>query len=189
MDDSIRRTLVDLDAFLGGHEVPFAVIGGIAVAIRGEPRFTADIDVVVGIDRDAAVELLRSVARSAFEPLFPGAEDVVRDAFLLPLRHRVTQIKVDIAVGATGFEQQVIRRAPTESLGGLSVRVATSEDLLLMKALAGRPRDAEDARGIVSRQVGGIDWDYVIETGRQLQEVVDQDIVSQLLALRRESEA
>ena len=102
MDDSIRRTLVDLDAFLGGHEVPFAVIGGIAVAIRGEPRFTADIDVVVGLDQDAAVDLLRSVARSAFEPLFPGAEDVVRDAFLLPLRHRVTQIKVDIAVGARG---------------------------------------------------------------------------------------
>ena len=68
------------------------------------------------------------------------------------------------------------------------MRVATSEDLLLMKALAGRPRDAEDARGIVSRQVGGIDWDYVIETGRQLQEVVGQDIVSQLLALRRESD-
>lgn len=188
MDDPIWRTLADLDAFLREHEVPFAVIGGIAVAVRGEPRFTADIDIVVGIDQDAAIDLLRSVARSAFEPLFPGVEDVVREAFMLPLRHRGTQVKVDIAVGATGFEGQVIRRAPTEPLGGVSVRIATAEDLLLMKAMAGRPRDTEDSRGIASRRAGTIDWDYVLETGRQLQEAVDQDIVPQLLALRRESE-
>ena len=146
------------------------------------------MDIVLGIDQGATIDLLRSVANSAFEPLFPEAEDVVREAFLLPLRHRVVQVKVDIAVGATGFEQQVIRRASTESLGGLSVCVATAEDLLLLKVLAGRPRDAEDARGIVSRQGRGIDWDYVLETGRQLQQVVDQDIVSELLALRPEGE-
>jgi hypothetical protein len=187
MDDSIRRTLVDLDAFLRRHDVPFAVIGGIAVAIRGEPRFTADIDVVLGIERDSATELLRSVARSAFEPLFPGVEDVVREAFLLPLRHRRTLVKVDLAVGATGFERQVIRRAPAESIGDLTVPVATAEDLLLMKTLAGRARDADDARGIILRRRGEIDWDYVMETGRQLQEAIDQDLVSPLLALRRES--
>ena len=188
MDDPVRRTLADLDTFLRKREVPFAVIGGIAVAVRGEPRFTEDIDVVVGVDRDAAIDLLGAVAHSPFEPLFPGVEDVVRDAFLLPLRHRTTRVKVDAAVGATGFERQVIRRAPAEQLGGLLIRVATAEDILLMKILAGRPRDADDARGIVLRRGEEMDWDYVLETGRQLQEALDQDIVSPLRALRREGD-
>lgn len=186
MDDAIRRTLRDLETLLTAHDVAYAVIGGIAVAIRGEPRFTADIDVVVGIDRDAALELVAGLRHTAFEPLFPGVEDVVLHAFLLPLRHRDTLVTVDVAVGATGFEQQVIRRARHDSIGGLSIPVATAEDLLLLKTLAARPRDVEDARGIALRQKGKLDWDYVFETGRQLGEALSDDLVSRLLMLRRE---
>jgi hypothetical protein len=95
---------------------------------------------------------------------------------------------VDLAVGATGFERELIRRAPMESLGDVSIRVATAEDLLLMKILAGRPRDTEDARGIVSRGGDGLDWEHVLEIGRQLGEAVGEDLVAPLRALRREAE-
>jgi len=35
---------------------PFAVVGGIAVSARVEPRFTRDLDLVVSVEDDAGAE-------------------------------------------------------------------------------------------------------------------------------------
>ena len=67
------------------------------------------------------------------------------------------------------------------------IPVATSEDLILMKIVAGRPRDQDDVRGIVARSGKGLDWTYPIETGRQLGEAIGQDVTSVLRSLREES--
>jgi len=61
-----------------------------------------------------------------------------------------------------------------------------SEDLILMKVIAGRPRDLEDVRGIVARSLERLDWRYLLETGRQLGEAIGQDLASTLRSLRGE---
>ncbi len=184
MSDEFDKTLQDLAAFLEAESVPYAVIGGIAAVVRGEPRFTADVDVVIGVELDRATELIAALESAPFQPLFAGVAEVLRAAFILPMRHRATQIRVDMAVGLTGFEQQVIRRASSVVLAGRSIPVATAEDLILLKLLAGRPRDTDDIAGIVARQHDSLDWDYLFRTGEALQEAVAQDIVSPLRMLR-----
>ena len=84
----------------------------------------------------------------------------------------------------TGFEQEAIRNATAEDFGGLLIPVVTAEDLLLMKMLAARPRDTEDAAKILLRQRGSIDWDYVLRTARALEESIELDIVVPLERLR-----
>ena len=184
MNQALRLTLRDIAAFLRSEKLPFAVIGGIAVGLRGEPRFTADVDLVIGADVDRALSFLRAVEGSSFVPLFADVSEVVASAFIIPLRHRKTGIKVDLAIGLTGFERQLLERAENLPLGGVQLPVATAEDLLLMKVLADRPRDAEDARRIVDRQGPNLDWAYVLEMGRQLQEAISQDIVAKLRQLQ-----
>jgi hypothetical protein len=102
VEDAIRRTLSDAGAFLKAHSVPFAVIGGIAVSVRGEPRFTADIDLVIGVEIEKGLELLAAVKGSAFAPLFQGAEEVVRRSYIPagPLSPAVPQRQV-LAVPAS----------------------------------------------------------------------------------------
>src|SRR5258708_3939410 len=52
IDAVLRQAAADLDA-IGAR---WAVIGGLAVAFRAEPRFTKDVDVAVAVadDREAA---------------------------------------------------------------------------------------------------------------------------------------
>lgn len=184
VNDAIHRTLADVADFLNKQDVPFAVIGGIAAAVRGEPRFTADVDIVVGIELDRAVALIDAAGKTPFRPLLSDAADVVRVAFLLPLRHIETNIKVDLAIGVTGFERQMITRSTIVEFGDCSMPVATSEDLILMKLLAGRPRDTDDASGIIARQGEALDWEYLLKVGGELQQAVSQDILNQLQRLR-----
>lgn len=186
MRDALHRTLDDLTDFLEIQAVPFAVIGGIAAGVRGEPRFTADVDVVIGVDVDRALAMVDALAGSRFRPLFPDVIQVIRTAFILPIRHRETEIKVDLALGLTGFEQQLIARAPKMKLANRVVPVATSEDLILLKVLAGRPRDDDDITRIVARHGDALDWDYLLQTAEALQEAVSQDIMSPLKKLRSE---
>ena len=129
MSEPLHKTLTDIVDFLNDQGVPFAVIGGIATSVRGEPRFTAAVDIVIGTDVDRCLELLGAVEDSAFRPLFREASKVVQTAFLLPLRHRQTRIKVDLAVGLTGFERQTIHRATTVELADRAIPIATAEDL------------------------------------------------------------
>ena len=184
MDNAVRTTLGDISRFLSSQEIPFAVIGGIAVIVRGEPRFTADVDVVAGIELDRALELIEATERSPFRTLFPDADEVVRTSFILPLQHVDTEITVDLAIGLSGFERNMIARAESVDFEEFAIPVATAEDLILMKLLAARPRDTDDASRIVARQADSLDWDYLLETGAELEEALSLDIVSPLQRLR-----
>ena len=131
MDRALQTTLLDLTKWLRREGISFAVIGGIAVIARGEARFTADIDIVVELELDAALQLVERLSSSPFRPLFPDVQEIVQKAFLLPISHVTTNVRVDVAVGLSGFEQQAIKRSTEVSLGGGLVPVVTAEDLIL----------------------------------------------------------
>ena len=58
------------------------------------------------------------------------------------------------------------------------------EDLLVMKALAGRPQDDEDIRGLVATRQGMIDWQACLTLAERLGGAIDIDIAGRLRAAR-----
>lgn len=51
---ALRRAAIDLDVLSGA----WALVGGLALAARVEPRFTRDVDTVVAVPSDDAAETL-----------------------------------------------------------------------------------------------------------------------------------
>jgi hypothetical protein len=109
---------------------------------------------------------------------------VVQKAFILPLRHRSTNVKVDLAIGLSGFEQQTVMRAEAIDLAGSPVSVATAEDLLIMRVLAGRPQDEQDIAGLMMAQGRSLNWDYCLAVATDLGVALGQDLGGRILALR-----
>lgn len=184
MEPAIWPTLADAVRVLEARGIEFALIGGLAVSLRGQPRMTVDVDLVMLADVDRALELVRDIDATPFEPLFPGVEEVVARSYILPLRHRTTGIRVDVAIGMSGFERQAVRRAAPVSIGAVRVPVVATEDLLIMKALAGRPQDEEDIRGLIAAQRDAIDWPGCLDLARRLGAAVDVDVAGRLLSAR-----
>lgn len=184
MNEPLRITLADAAAFLEACRVPFAVIGGLAVSIRGQPRMTVDVDIVIASDVDQALALVAKLPESQFRPLFQDVESVVTRAFILPLRHRSTNVKVDISIGLSGFERQAIARAEQTNFAGLKLPVVQAEDLLIMKILASRPQDEQDIQGLIVAQGERIDWEYCLRTAKDLGEAVGQDLAARVRLLR-----
>jgi hypothetical protein len=187
MHEPLQQTLFDAVKFLDAERVPYALIGGLAVSLRGQPRMTADVDLVILADVPRCLVLVRDLEETNFKPLFDDIAEVVQRAFILPLRHRTTSVKVDLALGLSGFEQQIMSRAESLSLAGTEIAVATAEDLLIMKLLAGRPKDDQDIEGLMIAQSSNLDWNYCSSLAAQLSEAVGQDLVTRITALRSRS--
>jgi hypothetical protein len=105
MEAALWPTLADAAHVLETRGIRFALIGGLAVSLRGQPRMTVDVDLMILADIDQALGLAQELSSTPFEPLFPGVEEVVARSYILPLRHRTTGIRVDVAIGMSGFEQ------------------------------------------------------------------------------------
>src|SRR5690606_19242233 len=70
---------------------------------------------------------------------------------VLLLRHAPSKINIDISLGVLPFEEEMVDRGSVQSTPTLSVRLPTPEDLIIMKAVAHRPKDLEDIRPIVDK--------------------------------------
>lgn len=167
MNEHLIPTLTDAISLLHAESLPCAVIGGLAVSARGQPRVTADIDMVVATDVEGMLGLLGTLPTTPFEPLFQGVDEVIERAYLPPMRHRQHRIKVDLAVGMSGFERQAVARAKPVQLAGVSVPVVTTEDLILMKTLAGRDQDQLDLQMLACTVGESVDWNYCVKVATE----------------------
>jgi predicted nucleotidyltransferase len=187
VNEPLQNTLVDAVEFLESRGVSYALIGGLAASLRGQPRATADVDLVAVVEIETALAIASTLDQTAFDPLFSGIAEVIQRAFILPLRHRATGVKVDIALGLSGFEKQAVARATRVTIAGRQVATATAEDLIIMKSLAARPQDQQDLAGIIAAQHDRLDWDYCIQVATELGEAVGQDLAEQVRRLQSDA--
>jgi len=126
------------------------IIGGIAAGLLGEPRFTADVDVVLLVEMDELPRLLEEAAARGIEARIENVEAFARHNRVLLLRHAASGIDVDIAIGMLPFESEMVRRSKRVSVGGLDLRLPTPEDLIILKAIAHRPKDVLDIDAVIA---------------------------------------
>jgi hypothetical protein len=155
---SVAELLADLGAVLRRLGARWYVFGAQALAIRGLPRSTADVDVTVLWESKPNRVLADALAAGGFHipATRPGFVDATR---VLPVIHRGTRLPVDIVLGGSGIEELFAERAEKVRLGRTLVPVASPSDLVVMKMIAGRPKDLEDARALLT--TGRVDREAV----------------------------
>ncbi len=60
------------------------------------------------------------------------------------------ELDLDVTFGGLPFEEAAVAKSQEHNIGGLRVRFPRVEDLLVMKAIARRPKDIEDIRGLLA---------------------------------------
>jgi hypothetical protein len=161
-------------AFLDAHGFPYAISGGMAVAVWGEPRATFDVDLVVAIGAEAEEDLLAAIRT---EPAFilepqtlpiPPHVTIVRAHLLEKHAQPPTIILVDLLLLSQDFAAALRDRRVPVMIAGTRRWVCSVEDLILLKLLSGRPKDLEDVRGICRIQKGSLDETYVQTWAKRL---------------------
>jgi hypothetical protein len=140
-------------------------VGGLAVSVRAEPRFTRDLDLAVAVASDLeAEELVRSLMSRGWRVLSQVEQDATErfaTARLAAPEDSVPEgVVVDLLFASSGIEPEIVRSAePLEVFADLVVPVVTRAHLLALKILsrndATRPQDRGDALALWARAEPG----------------------------------
>jgi hypothetical protein len=159
----------------------YAVIGGLAVSVWGQTRATYDIDFKVLVPANG-YQALRELVRRYYPerarphvPENPLIVDVV-----------IEGVTVDFLLAIPGYEENIVTRALPRELGERAFPVCSPEDLIIQKAVAGRPRDWQDVEGILIEQYGKLQADYIEEWLGQFAEILERPEILTLYAETRE---
>ncbi len=134
--ESISRILESIAA-------PYALIGGRAVGLRGHPRMTLDYDFLTTDPRVLEIEIWGTLAGSGaiVESRKGDADDplagVVRITF-------AGGVEADVFLAKWKWQKGVIDRAEPLDVGGVTVPVPRTSDLILLKLAAGGYVDLQD---------------------------------------------
>ena len=153
LEAALRRIHTDLTE----AHAPFALVGGLAVSARTEPRFTRDADLAVAMASDAEAEALIHTLRVRRY----GIEAIVeQDAVGRLATVRLTTSGqpqapvVDLLFASSGIEHEVVTEAEAiELLPNLTIGVARTGHLIALKVLSRddltRPQDLMDLRALL----------------------------------------
>ncbi|MCB9684492.1 MAG: hypothetical protein H6738_05210 [Alphaproteobacteria bacterium] len=99
--------------------VDWYVFGAQAIAVRGAPRATMDVDVTMAVERARIPVVLDELHTHGFVHRFPDRSDeLMRAGAVLPLSHVATGMELDLVVAGSGLETLTLSRATLESTHG-----------------------------------------------------------------------
>jgi hypothetical protein len=152
----ILETALEAQLFCRSRRWRFSFIGAIAVQRWGEPRLTQDVDLTVLSGFGPEAEFVDALL-SAYRGRLPETREFA-------LRHRVVLLEaasgvpIDVSLGGIPFEERVVERSSPWDIGGAEpLATCSAEDLVVLKAFAGRVKDWLDIEGVAARQGGKLD--------------------------------
>jgi predicted nucleotidyltransferase len=155
---TVREALLRALKDLGHLDRAFAIVGGLAVSARCEPRLTRDVDIAMAVsdDRDAE-EIVFRLQGLGYRVVTTLEQDVT--GRLATVRLQGSEVEdagalLDLLFASSGIEPEVATQAELlEILPGLNVPVARLGHLIALKILARddrlRPQDAMDLRALL----------------------------------------
>lgn len=168
--NALFAAAASLEAFCSSRGWRCCVIGGLAVQRWGEPRQTRDVDVTILTGLGGEEQFI--------DPILAHYRNRIADARRFALERRVLLVEttdgvpLDIALGGLPYEARIIARASSfEFEAGISVRTCSAEDLIVLKAFAGRMQDWLDVEGVLVRQNASLNRALILSELRPLLEL------------------
>jgi hypothetical protein len=110
---------------------------------------TTDVDAVVRGDAVTVEGVLVAMADEHIVPRIENALAFARENLVLLARHGPTGVDLDVSFAWSSFELQALSAATEARFGRVRARMSTAEDLVVLKAIAARPKDIEDAESLL----------------------------------------
>lgn len=145
-----------LSAVFAERSIRYALIGGLATTMRGRPRFTQDVDVLLEVPQLAFAPLLDDLSSRGFTlDVASVVRQFMQDHFTA---FRYGTVRIDWLQPVLPLYARTLADA-TEMpwTAGHSLRVATAEGLILTKLIAFRAQDQADIATLLAANQADID--------------------------------
>lgn len=193
---SLERSLIAAVEALRRLNARFALVGGLAVSVRAEPRLTRDADLAVSVAGDEEAErIVRALVGEGYRVLAAVEQEAVRRlaAVRITTAESDWSTVTDLLFASSGIEPEIVDAADAiEIVPNLTLPVATTGHLMATKLLARddrrRPVDADDLAALAAIAEAS-DWrqaEDAVEVIEQRGFARGRNLVEALAQLRNE---
>lgn len=170
----IKQFLVEISQTLDELKIEYAVSGGIAVSVWGQPRYTADLDIVVEIGSEEKIKELVTALLKKFKIGYldkAAALIAYKNKGEFNLIEPEYGLKADFfVIGQEEHQKLEIKRAKKKRIAGKMVEFISPEDLIIAKLKWYREsqsdRQLEDVAAVL--EPGNIDKKYLLSWIKKL---------------------
>lgn len=172
LQPKLLKKVLDL---LDENHIEYMVTGSIVSSIQGEPRTTHDIDLLVNITPSEIPSLVNAFNPPDYYITESAIEDAIRHKSMFNLLDTIDGDKIDFWILTDDpFDQSRFSRKYEENILGLSMKISTPEDTILMKLhwanlSGGSEKQFNDALRVYEVQFGKLDFNYIDSWLQQLQ--------------------
>ena len=187
-DELIRAVELLSDTF-ATKAIRYALVGGLATLLRGRPRFTQDVDILLDVPQLVLPALLDELAGAGFDFDMPTViREYVREHMTT---FRFGTVRIDWLKPIIPLYTRAIADAsPVPWTEGHVLRVATAEGLILTKMVAFRPQDQADIETLFIANRDDIDVGLIrkewsaVATGEEARTAWLEDAIKRLVPPR-----
>jgi len=179
----LEVALVGIIDDLESESIPYMLIGGLALAAWTLPRATLDIDITLWVSAENLDRVCLHLA-TLYISRVGDPVGFVRQRRVLPVE-TVAGARLDFLFAAFPFEKEMIDRAKIRRIGNIDVRVASLEDLILLKFPSARTKDRADIETILWTFRADLDWNYLLDRADMLAETLEQPELTSFLRSHR----
>lgn len=146
------RDFKELLSVLEKHEVRYLVVGGYAVMLYSEPRWTKDLDLWIAIDAANANAIFNALKEFGAPLTGLTAADFSEPGYFYQMGNPPLRVDVMMQIPGGDFDAAWERRK-TVSMGERRIHFIGRDDLIAVKIAAGRDQDLKDVEAI-RRSIG-----------------------------------
>jgi hypothetical protein len=170
LTEVLRRVTDALDQ----AAIPYMLTGSFASAYYGSPRSTQDVDFVLAATAPQLQAFVATLPSDEYYAEIEAALEAHKRGSMFNVIDLKTGWKIDMIIRKSRpFSQEEFRRRQRVSLQGISLFVASAEDVIIAKLewakLAQSLRHIEDVAGILKIKGNSLDRPYLDKWIRELQ--------------------
>lgn len=125
----------------------YLIVGGYAVIEYTEPRYTKDLDLLIGTDLENASAVYRALARFGAPLADVQPIDLTEPDIFLQIG--VAPVRVDVLTTIPGIDfADAWERRSMRAIEDISAPFISRDDLIAAKVASGRRQDIADARSL-----------------------------------------
>ena len=169
----VPEVLQRITAELNRASIPYMLTGSFASVYYGFPRSTQDIDLVIVANAAQLRAFVGTLPDKEYYVEVDAALEALKRESLFNIIDLKTSWKIDLIIRKSRqFSREEFGRRQLQNVQGVSLFVATAEDIILAKLecakLGASQRQIEDAAGILKLRGDSLDRSYLDKWVREL---------------------
>ena len=129
------------------HNVKYLVVGGYAVMLYTEPRFTKDLDLLISIEIKNATAVYNALKEFGAPLADLTVKDFSQEGYFYQMGRPPVRVDILMSIPGVKFSSAWSRRKQL-TIDGVEMNFISKEDLIASKKASGRAQDLIDVKNL-----------------------------------------